>query len=154
MDSPRTASNDKHAAAVTRACELLAQPASAPALEELARAVGMSPFHFHRVFKAATGLTPRGYAAARRAERVRGELTSKKSVTDALYDAGFNSNGRFYAQASSMLGMAPRVFRNGGAGETIRYAVSPCALGFVLVAATERGVCTVMLGDDARPLSA
>ena len=89
----------------------------------------MSRFHFHRVFKAATGCTPRGYAAAHRADRTREALRKGGTVTDALYDGGFNSNGRFYAAAPEILGMAPAAFRRGGAGETIRFAVGACSLG-------------------------
>ena len=109
----------------------------------------MSRFHFHRVFKAATGCTPRAYAAARRANRMREALRGGGgTVTDAVYDAGFNSGGRFYAAAPEILGMTPVAFRRGGAGETIRFAVGACSLGTVLVAATEKGVCAIRLGDD------
>ena len=119
-----------------------------PTLETLAAAAGMSPFHFHRVFKAATGCTPRSYAAAHRANRMREALRGGGTVTDAVYDAGFNSNGRFYAAAPEILGMKPTVFRRGGAGETIRFAVGACSLGAILVAATAKGVCAIGLGDD------
>ena len=139
---------ERHAEAVATACRLIEAAEEMPALEALAEAAGMSRFHFHRVFKAATGCTPRGYAAAHRADRTRDALRKGGTVTDALYDAGFNSNGRFYAAAPEILGMAPAVFRRGGAGETIRFAVGACSLGALLVAATAKGVCAVALGDD------
>ena len=139
---------ERHALAVARACRLIETAEEVPSLDALADAAGMSRFHFHRVFKAATGCTPRGYAAARRAERTREALRKGGTVTDALYDGGFNSNGRFYATAPEILGMAPSVFRRGGAGETIRFAVGACSLGAILVAATARGVCAIALGDE------
>ena len=139
---------ERHALAVARACRLIETAEEIPDLDALADAAGMSRFHFHRVFKAATGCTPRGYAAARRADRTRKALRKGGTVTDALYDGGFNSNGRFYAAAPEILGMAPAVFRRGGAGETIRFAVGACSLGAVLVAATARGVCAIGLGDE------
>jgi AraC family transcriptional regulator of adaptative response/methylated-DNA-[protein]-cysteine methyltransferase len=108
----------------------------------------MSRFHFHRVFKAATGLTPKAYAAARRSERVRDELKRSGTVTEAIYGAGFNSNGRFYAASTQMLGMTPTKFRSGGVGTAIRFAVGECSLGSILVAATDKGVCAISLGDD------
>jgi AraC family transcriptional regulator of adaptative response/methylated-DNA-[protein]-cysteine methyltransferase len=108
----------------------------------------MSAFHFHRVFKAATGVTPKAYAAARRARRVREALGKRHTVTEAIYEAGFGSNGHFYAKSSATLGMTPTAFRKGGAGTTIRFAVGQCSLGSVLVAASKKGVCAITLGDD------
>jgi AraC family transcriptional regulator of adaptative response/methylated-DNA-[protein]-cysteine methyltransferase len=108
----------------------------------------MSGFHFHRVFKSITGVTPKAYATAQRAQRVRSELSRGSTVTQAIYGAGFNSNGRFYATASDVLGMTPRRFRAGGDGERIRFAVGECSLGSILVAATGQGVCAILLGDD------
>ena len=139
---------ERHAEAVAAACRLIDGAEEMPALDALAGAAGMSRFHFHRVFKAATGCTPRAYAAARRANRTREALRKGGTVTDALYDAGFNSNGRFYAAAPEILGMTPVAFRRGGAGETIRFAVGACSLGAVLVAATAKGVCAIGLGND------
>jgi len=138
----------RHAAAVERACRLIECAERAPTLDELAHAAGLSRHHFHRVFKAATGLTPKAYADARRSANVRAALPRAESVTDAIYAAGFNSNGRFYQTASQSLGMLPRAYRAGGAGTTIRFAVGDCSLGAILVAATERGVCAIALGDD------
>jgi AraC family transcriptional regulator of adaptative response/methylated-DNA-[protein]-cysteine methyltransferase len=124
-----------------------------PALDDLAAAAGMSRFHFHRVFKAVAGLTPRAYAAACRAKRVRDELDRSVTVTDAIYSAGFNSNGRFYAASSGILGMTPTGFRAGGPGASIRFAVGECSLGSILVAASEKGLCAILLGDDPDALA-
>jgi AraC family transcriptional regulator of adaptative response/methylated-DNA-[protein]-cysteine methyltransferase len=138
----------QHAAAVARACRLMETSGEMPSLDTLAATAGMSRFHFHRVFKSITGVTPKAYAAAGRAQRVRDELPRRGTVTQAIYDAGFNSNGRFYAQSARVLGMTPSHFRAGGAGETIRFAVGECALGSILVATTAKGICAIALGDD------
>jgi AraC family transcriptional regulator of adaptative response/methylated-DNA-[protein]-cysteine methyltransferase len=138
---------ERHAQAVAQACRLIETAEAEPDLDTLAQACGMSRFHFHRVFKAQVGLTPKAYAAARRAERMRTGLAQAATVTDAAYAAGFQSSGRFYAAAGDMLGMAPARYRRGGAGEAIRYALSTTNLGALLVAATERGVCAILLGD-------
>ncbi len=143
---------DQRAAAVARACRLIERTETLPSLDALADAAGMSRFHFHRVFKAVTGLTPRAFAAAHRANRVREELGRRPSVTEAIYEAGYNSNGRFYAAAPGVLGMTPTRFRAGGAGESIHFAVGECSLGSVLVAATDKGVCAITLGDDPESL--
>jgi AraC family transcriptional regulator, regulatory protein of adaptative response / methylated-DNA-[protein]-cysteine methyltransferase len=134
--------------AVARACRLIEDADDAPNLTILADAVGMSRFHFHRVFKMFTGVTPKTYAAAHRARRVRDELAQGTSVTEAIYGAGFHSNGRFYASSTEHLGMTPTAFRAGGDGATIRFAIGECSLGSVLVAASDQGVCAIMLGDD------
>ncbi|GAB3627694.1 Bifunctional transcriptional activator/DNA repair enzyme Ada [Pandoraea terrae] len=138
----------EHAARIAAACRRIESADAMPSLEMLASEAGLSTYHFHRLFKSVTGLTPRAYANARRGERVRSTLPIASSVTEALYDAGFNSNGRFYAAAGDMLGMKPAVFRDGGANEVIRFAVAQCALGALLVAATPRGLCAISLGDD------
>ena len=139
---------ERQAEAVAKACRLIEAADAPPSLDELAAAVGMSRYHFHRVFKATTGVTPKAYADARRADRVRSELPKRATVTDAIYEAGFNSNGRFYAQTSKTLGMKPSDYRAGGSGASIRFAVGQCSLGSILVAATTRGVCAITLGDD------
>jgi AraC family transcriptional regulator of adaptative response/methylated-DNA-[protein]-cysteine methyltransferase len=139
---------EHRAMAVARACRLIERADELPSLDSLAAAAGMSRFHFHRVFKTVTGLTPRAYAAARRANRVRAELIRRPTVTEAIYEAGYNSNGRFYAAAPGVLGMTPSRFRAGGAGESIQFALGECSLGAVLVAATHKGVCAITLGDD------
>jgi AraC family transcriptional regulator of adaptative response/methylated-DNA-[protein]-cysteine methyltransferase len=147
---------ERQAAAVAAACRLIdaaqlrAEPE--PDLETLARACGMSRFHFHRVFRAQTGITPKAWAAARRAERLQRGLAGASSVLDAAFAAGFQSGGRFYAAAADALGMPPARYRGGGAGETIRYALTCCTLGTVLAAATGRGLCAILLGDDEASL--
>jgi AraC family transcriptional regulator of adaptative response/methylated-DNA-[protein]-cysteine methyltransferase len=141
-----------HATVVARACRLIEQAEEPPTLDELAQAAGMSRFHFHRVFKAVTGVTPKAYVAADRAKRVREELASRDTVTQAIYGAGFNSNGRFYAAAPGLLGMTPTQFRSGGNGNVIRFAVGQCTLGAILVAATGKGVCAIEFGDDPEAL--
>jgi AraC family transcriptional regulator of adaptative response/methylated-DNA-[protein]-cysteine methyltransferase len=109
----------------------------------------MSPYYFHRVFKAVTGVTPRVYAAARRTTRVRRELEKEnKTVTEAIYDAGFNSGGRFYETSDQLLGMTPTAYRAGGVAAEIRFAVGECSLGSVLVAQSAKGVCAILLGED------
>jgi AraC family transcriptional regulator of adaptative response/methylated-DNA-[protein]-cysteine methyltransferase len=144
---------EQHAATVTRICRLLETAPRVPTLEALAVNAGMSPFHFHRVFKAVTGLTPRGYALARRGERVRRELGKAATVTAAIYESGYSSNGRFYGESERVLGMTPTEFRAGGARAEIRFAVGECSLGSILVARSERGVCAILLGDDPDALA-
>jgi AraC family transcriptional regulator of adaptative response/methylated-DNA-[protein]-cysteine methyltransferase len=138
---------EERAAKVAAACRSL-EAEEPPALDELARGAGLSPYHFHRVFKAVTGLTPKAYAVAHRARRVREELAKRPTVTEAIYEAGFQSNSPFYAKSAQTLGMTPTGFRNGGAGATLRFAVAQGSLGAVLVAASEKGVCAISLGDD------
>jgi len=142
----------QHAATVAAACRQIEASDSLPALNDLAETAGLSAFHFHRVFKAATGLTPKGYAAAHRSRRVRQRLADGGSVTDALYDAGFNSNSRFYEAADQVLGMKPGDFRAAGQNNDIRFAVGQCSLGAILVAQSERGICAILLGDDPHQL--
>lgn len=143
----------RQAEIVARACRRIEAAETPPALADLARAAGLSPFHFHRMFKAVTGVTPKAYAGARRAERVAAGLRTGDSVTQALYAAGYNAPSRFYASAPGRLGMSPGAYRAGGAGQAIRFALAPCALGTVLVAATERGLCAILLGDDPDALA-
>jgi AraC family transcriptional regulator of adaptative response/methylated-DNA-[protein]-cysteine methyltransferase len=139
---------ERHAAMVAEACRLIETSEQAPDLKTLARKVGLSAYHFHRVFKAATGLTPKAYATAHRTRRVRNKLGNSNTVTDAIYDSGYNSNARFYEGAGDMLGMTPGAFRAGGAETDIRFAVGECSLGSILVAKSARGVCAILLGDD------
>jgi len=142
----------ENAALVAKACQLIAQSEDEPSLAQLADAVGRSPSHFHRVFKAGTGLTPKEYAAAHRAKKVRHGLASGNSVTEAIYDAGFNSSGRFYEKSTDLLGMTPSRYRAGGANEEIRFAVGQTSLGEHLVASSTKGVAAILLGDDADEL--
>jgi AraC family transcriptional regulator, regulatory protein of adaptative response / methylated-DNA-[protein]-cysteine methyltransferase len=142
----------RRSAVVAEACRAIAAAETPPDLGALARAAGMSRFHFHRVFKAQIGVTPRDYAAACRARRLHDELPRAGSVTEAIYGAGFGSSGRFYAISDALLGMRPKEFRAGGVGAAIRFAVGECSLGAILVAATEKGVCAIMLDDDPERL--
>lgn len=146
--------SEKSAAAISEACRLIETSEELPKLDELAAAVGISPFHFHRQFKAITGLTPKRYGAAHRAKSVRQSLGEmRNTVTQAIYDAGYNSGSRFYEKSSEMLGMTPTAYRNGGVGTDIRFAVAECSLGSILVACSEKGVCAILLGDDPDTLA-
>jgi AraC family transcriptional regulator of adaptative response/methylated-DNA-[protein]-cysteine methyltransferase len=138
----------ENAALVAKACRLIEGSEEEPLLEDLAAAVGRSPSYFHRLFKATTGLTPKDYAAAQRAKKVRHGLAFGNSVTEAIYDAGFNSSGRFYEKSTDMLGMTPSRYRVGGANEEIRFAVGQTSLGAILVASSKKGVASILLGDD------
>lgn len=142
----------QHAARVAELCRIIENADHAPGLDELAQHAGLSAHHLHRVFKAVTGLTPKAYAAAHRAQRVRNGLAQGDTVTDAIYGAGYGSNGRFYEKSNAVLGMTPSNYRKGGADTEIRFAVGECSLGSILVAASERGVCAILLGDDPQTL--
>ena len=138
---------------VTRACRLLEGDEISPNLDQLSAQLAVSPFHLHRLFKAETGLTPKAYASAFRARRLREHLDNdQRSVTDAIYDAGYNSNSRFYESAEQRLGMRPKAYSAGGQGATIRFALGQCSLGAILVAQSEKGICAILLGDDPEPL--
>jgi AraC family transcriptional regulator of adaptative response/methylated-DNA-[protein]-cysteine methyltransferase len=134
---------------VREACRLIETAEEEPKLDALARAVDLSPYHFHRIFKSALGVTPKAYATAHRNKRVREELSRSATVTEAIYGAGFNSNGRFYATSSEVLGMTPSQFRSGAPNSEIKFAIRDCTLGLVLVAASDKGVCAIFFGDDA-----
>jgi AraC family transcriptional regulator of adaptative response/methylated-DNA-[protein]-cysteine methyltransferase len=135
------------------ACRFIEQAEDAPPLAALATSVGLSPHHFHRLFKRVTGVTPKAYAGAHRQSRVQSRLSAGSPVTQAIYEAGFNSPGRFYEATDDMLGMVPSRYRAGGQGEAIRFAFGRSSIGAVLVAATERGVCAILLGSDEDGLS-
>jgi AraC family transcriptional regulator, regulatory protein of adaptative response / methylated-DNA-[protein]-cysteine methyltransferase len=141
-----------HAAKVAEAARRIAASEETPSLTSLARRAGLSPHHFHRVFKAITGLTPKDYAAAHRGNKVRAELRKSASVTEAIYDAGYNSGSRFYEKSKSLLGMTPTRYRAGGADEEIRFAIAETSLGALLVAASEKGVCSILMGDNPEKL--
>lgn len=138
----------ENAALVAKACRMIEESEEEPSLEVLADAVGRSTSYFHRMFKAATGVTPKDYAAARRAAKVREGLASCSSVTQVIYDAGFNSSGRFYEKSTDLLGMTPSQYRGGGTNEEIRFAVGQTFLGAILVASSKKGVAAIVLGDD------
>jgi len=145
----QTSAAAERAALVARACRLIEASETPPSLDDVAAEVGVSPFHFHRLFKAETGLTPKAYSSAYRARKLREELSSPDaSITNAIYDAGFNSNSRFYEASEQLLGMRAREYRAGGTGAVIRFAVGQSSLGAILVAQSQRGICAILLGDD------
>jgi len=138
-----------HATLIAEICRRIERADEAPRLVELAAEAEMSPYHFHRVFKAVTGVTPKAYATAHRTTRVRRELQNgRATVTEAIFNAGFNSGGRFYETSDQVLGMTPRKYRAGGGGIEIRFAVGLCSLGSILVARSAKGICAILLGDD------
>jgi AraC family transcriptional regulator of adaptative response/methylated-DNA-[protein]-cysteine methyltransferase len=139
---------ERYAATVAVACRTIEAAESIPSLASLAKGAGLSLHHFHRVFKGVTGLTPREYGAAHRNNRVRDELRRRPTVTEAIYESGFNSDSRFYEQSDQMLGMTPRDYRAGGSGMDIQFAVGECSLGSILVARSAKGMCAILLGDD------
>jgi AraC family transcriptional regulator of adaptative response/methylated-DNA-[protein]-cysteine methyltransferase len=144
---------ERHATHITQACRLIEESEQVPRLGQLAERAGMSTYHFHRVFKKVTGLTPREYALAQREQRVRSQLASGGSVTEAIFDAGYNSNSRFYEKPNRILGMTPTRYRTGGSGTEIRFAVGECSLGAILVAQSGLGVCAILIGDDPDALA-
>jgi AraC family transcriptional regulator of adaptative response/methylated-DNA-[protein]-cysteine methyltransferase len=140
--------------AIVRACRAIEMADQPLALADLARQSRLSPFHFQRIFKETLGVTPKAYAAAHRARRFRDGLLEANTVTEAMLDAGFGASSRCYATLDDQLGMTPTQYRRGGAGLEIRFAIVPCHLGWMLVAATERGLCRIEFGDAAEPLQA
>ncbi|RMP07687.1 ADA regulatory protein [Pseudomonas syringae pv. persicae] len=142
----------KHASAVSEACRLIDTCDSMPNLAALAEKVGMSSFHFHRTFKKLTGLTPKAYSVASLRSRVKVELSHDVTITSALYEAGFNSNSRFYEASQKMLGMKPSEYRAGGTNVDIRFALGESSLGSILVARSPKGICAISLGDDPNVL--
>ena len=149
---PAAGPDGRQAEVVVAACRFIDEAEETPSLEEIAGAVGISPFYLHRIFKRVTGLTPRGYGAARKAERVKDGLAGGQSVTDAIYAAGYGSSSRFYETANSRLGMKPKAYASGGAHERIRLALARSSLGDVIVAATDAGICDLRFGDDPKAL--
>lgn len=140
-------------AKIAAVCRIIESAGDLPSLAELARVAGLSPHHFHRVFKSAIGVTPREYAAAHRDRKVREELSRKSgTITDAMYEAGFSSSGRFYETAQQRLGMTPTAYRAGGTNAEMMFAVGECSLGSILVAQTGKGVCAILLGSDPERL--
>jgi AraC family transcriptional regulator of adaptative response/methylated-DNA-[protein]-cysteine methyltransferase len=138
----------RNAIMVAKACRAIEMAEEAPDLAALAEQAGLSRFHFHRVFKAVTGVTPKDYSHAHRVLRMRNALVGEGTVTKAIYDAGFGSSSRFHEATIPALGMTPTRFRKGGDKETIRFAVGACSLGAILVAATEKGIAEISLDDD------
>jgi len=145
---------ERRSAAVASACRMIEKASEPPSLADLAKATGLSPHFLHRTFKDITGVTPKAYVNAARTRRVQQELGKEdSSVTEALYEAGFNSSSRFYEQADGMLGMKPTEYKKGGPNIPIRFAIGQCALGSILVAQSEKGVCAILLGDDPDELA-
>jgi AraC family transcriptional regulator, regulatory protein of adaptative response / methylated-DNA-[protein]-cysteine methyltransferase len=144
---------ERRAEAVARACRAIEAAETMPPLAELARVAGLSAFHFHRIFKAATGVTPKAYAASCRAAALTARLPGAETVTEALYEVGYSTASRFYAGGAPRLGMAPDLYRKGAAGIRMRFGIGACSLGAILVAATEAGVCAILLGDEPDALA-
>jgi len=140
--------SERHGALIADVCRLIDSAATAPSLAELAQYANLSRYHLQRLFKALTGVTPKAYATARRADKLREQLGKADSVTEALYAAGYQASSRFYAQADAVLGMPAKRYRAGGANVQIRFAVGQCSLGAILVAASERGLCAILMGDS------
>jgi AraC family transcriptional regulator, regulatory protein of adaptative response / methylated-DNA-[protein]-cysteine methyltransferase len=134
-------------AVIAKACRSIEGSEEVSSLTGLAKPADLSTSYFHRLFKSVTGLTPKDYAEAHQASRVRDRLAKGHSVTEAMYDAGFNSSGRFYEKSKTMLGMTPTQYRAGGASEDIRFAVGQSSLGAILVASSDKGVASILIGD-------
>ena len=144
----------RHLAAIEKACALLRTSESLPSLGELADAACVSRFHFHRVFKQITGVTPRDYARSHRLHRLGEKLDSGQPIAASIYASGFGSSSRAYEAAPAGLGMTPGARRRKGSGETIRFVTVATPLGWALVAATRRGICMTALGDERDGLAA
>ena len=139
-------------AIVAKACKLMDDAAEALPLTQLAESVELSPHYFHRLFKKATGLTPKAYADAGRSARLRAALPTAATVTEAFHAAGFGSNGRFYEASAGVLGMSPSRYRSGGVDEVLTFAVGQCSLGAILVASSAKGVVAILMDDDPQAL--
>ena len=144
---------ERQAATVAGLCRLIESAASPPTLQQLAEYAGLSTYHVHRMFKAVSGLTPKAYANAQRKQRLNNELVPGKTVTEAIYNAGYNTSGRFYEEATSVLGMRPGDYRAGGNKMQICFAMGQCSLGAILVARSTLGICAILLGDDPQTLA-
>jgi AraC family transcriptional regulator of adaptative response/methylated-DNA-[protein]-cysteine methyltransferase len=133
---------------IIRACRIIEESETSIKLDELAAQVGLSHYHFHRLFKKIVGVTPKKYGARQQSQRFQKNLKTSPSVTDAIYSAGFGSSGSVYDKNQDTLAMKPTVYRKGGDGITITYGLAQCYLGWVIVAATDRGICAIEFGDD------
>ena len=139
---------ENHLITVSNICRLIETSEHKLSLQEMASSAGLSPYHFHRLFKSITGLTPMAYATAHRAKRIRQELSNSSSVSQAIFDAGYNSTGRFYEESDALLGMTPTAYKAGGENTIIYFAIGDCFLGSILVAQSSKGVCAILMGDD------
>jgi len=144
--------NQSQVRVVLEACRFIEKAESPPSLGELADAVGLSPFHFHRLFKKIVGITPKQYALEKRSKRVREHLGKNQTVTQALYQAGFMASSRFYEKATATLGMQPRAYQKGAPHMRIQFTMVHSSLGPVLVAATGQGICAIEFGHSAQML--
>jgi len=141
---------DANLGLIILACHLITAADEMPKLKVLAARIGMSPYYFHRQFKAIIGLTPKQWARAQRNNRLReGLATPTRSITEAIYDAGFNTHSRFYEQSHEVIGMSPTAYKQGGKNEKIRFAIAQSTLGTILVACSEKGICAILLGEEA-----
>lgn len=145
--------SERHKETIAAVCRLIEAAENEPTLQEMADSAGLSTYHFHRLFKSITGLTPKAYALAHRSNRMRKELERGNSVTEAIFESGFGSSSRFYEKTNGVLGMTPTDFRQGGAKVEIRFAIGECSLGSILVAQSERGICAILLGEDPDELA-
>jgi len=143
-----TAPQSQQAEKITQICHLIATSEAAPSLAEMATLAGLSPYHFQRVFKRVVGVTPKAYAHTHRTKRLQVALQEQASVTEAIYAAGFETSSQVYAQANTLLGMTPKNYRQGAHGEEIRYTIQRSQLGWVLIAATQRGICAIHLDES------
>ncbi len=144
----RPSQQENHLVTVATVCRLIETSEHKLTLQEMASSAGLSPYHFHRIFKSITGLTPMAYATAHRAKRIRQELSNGSSVTQAIFEAGYNSSGRFYEESDALLGMTPTAYKAGGENTIIYFAIGDCFLGSILVAQSSKGVCAILMGDD------
>lgn len=143
---------DKHAKLIAETCRLIESSESELNLDELSRLAKLSPYYFHRIFKSVTGLTPKAYTAAHRQQKIRVGLLHNRTITDAIFEAGYNTNSRFYEKSNQLLGMTPSEYRAGGRNTEIRFAIGQCSLGAILVAASQRGICAILMDDDPQSL--
>jgi len=143
----------QHQEKIAAVCRMIESAEQEPTLQQLAESAGLSTYHFHRLFKSITGLTPKAYATAHRAKKMRMELAGGSSVTEAIFEAGFGSSSRFYEKSNGVLGMTPTDFRQGGAKVDIKFAIGECSLGSILVAQSARGICAILMGDDPEELA-
>ena len=146
------AENRSQIQAILKACRAIEKAEFPPSLQELADTAGFSRFYFQRLFKKIIGITPKQYALEKRSSRVREHLQKKRTVTEAVYQAGFAASSRFYEKATATLGMQPRAYQKGAPEQLIRFAVTPSRLGLVLVAATDKGICAIEFGRSPETL--